>query len=201
MTDTIVDDVSDVVLSIADGVFSVVGDAVSATAELTTPNPYKISFAVTDEGNTLKVDGEGVGLTYTLGDADTVQGIGAITSRVISATSGMTLMRTRFLTEASVVCDFLINEGTGTALTDLVDGYTLTVDTEVWKTVWIEPSSNLNSQYLAPFNKGMDYHLQDGGQWAIEAEPSRERKWYVGGIHQARNILQHNTTYSNPLGI
>jgi len=209
LTDTfLMDDASEVVLAITSGVFSIAGDTVLASAELTTANPSVISFEVTEEGNRLKVDGADVTLTYTGGDETTIQALGAITqggggSRIINGTSGLTLMRTRFLTDASVVCDFLINEGTGVTLTDEIADYTATLlpNPPVWKTVWIEPSSNLDSQYLSPFNKGMDYHLQDGGQWAIEPEPSRERKWYVGGIRQARNILQHNTTYSNPLGI
>jgi hypothetical protein len=48
---------------------------------------------------------------------------------------------------------------------------------------------------------GLDYHLQDGGEWALEPEPERERKWYGRGIKDARNIFQQTTTYTSPLGV
>lgn len=201
MTDTIDDDVSNVVMSITNGVFSVVGDAVSATATIPTIDTFALRFESTASGNALLVDGDAVALTYTLGDAETSQGIGAITSRIISGFTGYTLNKTRFLSASTLILNFLINEGTGTALVDEVESFSATLSANpVWTTVYIEPSSGLDSQYRAVLNMGLDYHLQDGGEWAIEPEIERERKWYTRGIRQARNIFQQNTTYSNTLG-
>ena len=108
----------------------------------------------------------------------------------------------RFLSSATAIYDFLINEGgTSTTLTDEIGSYTATVASPVWEIAYIEPSSGLDQLYVSPFDMGLDYHLQDGGEWAIEAEPERERKWYSRGIQNARNTFQNTTTYSNPLGI
>lgn len=202
MTDTIDDATAgNVVMSITNGVFSIAGAAVSATATIPTLDTFTLRFESTAAGNALLVDGDAVALTYTLGDAETSQAITAITSRVISATTGYTLNKTRFLSASTLILNFLINEGTGVALTDEVESFSATLDTPIWTTVYIEPSSGLDSQYMAVLNMGLDYHLQDGGEWAIEPEVERERKWYGRGIKQARNIFQNNTTYSNPLGI
>jgi len=202
MVDTIVDDASNVVLSIANGVFSVVGSTVSATATLPVADTYEMSFTSSSDGNALLVNSAEVELTYTDGDADTAQGIGAITSRVISGVSGFTLNKTRFLSAGALLVNFLINEGTGTALVDEVDGHTATLSASpVWATVYIEPSSGLDSQYRSVLNLALDYHLQDGGEWSIEPEVERERKYYDRGIKMARNVFQQNTTYTNPLGI
>jgi hypothetical protein len=199
--DTIADDSSDVVLSISNGIFSIVGAAVSATGTIPDLDTFTMRFESTSEGTALLVDGDTVGLTYTFGDSDTPQAIGAITSHVISAVSGYTLNRTRFLSSATVLYDFLINEGTGATLTDLVDAYEITIIGAGWNTVYIEPSSGLSTRYKAILDMGLDYHLQDGGEWALEPEPERERKWYGRGIKDARNIFQQTTTYTSPLGV
>jgi hypothetical protein len=192
---------------ILNGVFSVVTDladsAINATATLPVADTYTIVLESTEDGNALTVNGDTVALTYTVGDADTTLAIGTIESRVISAVTGFTLNRTRFFSDASIILDFLINEGTSTALADEIGGYgaVLSGTAPVWATVYIEPSSSLDSQYRSPFNMAMDYHLQDGGEWAIEEESSRERKWYGRGIKMARNIYQNNSTYTPPLGV
>jgi hypothetical protein len=207
LTDTIVDDASNVVLSIADGVFSVVGASVSATATIPSVDTFTLTFASTSEGCSLEVNGAEVALAYTVGDSETAQGIGAITSRVINGVSGYTLNRTSFNSDGMLLMNFLLNEGTGTSVSDEVSAfnggtaYVGTLVSPVWKQVYIQPSSGLDSQYRSVFDMGIDYHLQDGGEWAIENEAERERKWYSRGIPMARNVLQNNTTYTNPLGI
>jgi hypothetical protein len=209
MTDTIDDDASNVVLSIANGVFSIVGDAVSATGTLPiTDETFTLAFESSATGNVLTVNGASVDLTYTLGDAETTQAIGGINSRVISALSGFFLLRVSFNSAGALINNFLLNEeslktGETAILLDEVNAYEMTgvPDPLVWKTVYIEPSSGLDSQYRSPLDMGLDYHLQDGGEWAIEPESERERKWYTRGIPMARNILSNNTTYKGPLGI
>jgi hypothetical protein len=201
-TDTITDG-TNVVISIASGVLTVTHTGlVVGTLTLPDLDTFTLRVESYSDGNKVLINGDEYGLTYTTGDADTTIAIGTVTAHVVSATTGYTLNRMRFLSSATVVYDFLINEGTGVTLTDEVGAYTATVDaTKVWETVYIEPSSGLDQLYVSPFDMGLDYHLQDGGEWAIEAEPERERKWYGRGIQNARNTFQNTTTYSNPLGI
>jgi hypothetical protein len=205
-TDTITDG-SGVVLSIADGVSSVVGGSVSATVALPSADTFTLRFESTEDGNALLVNGVEVSMTYTDGDEDTTQSIVDVTEHVIDGVSGYTLNRTRFLTSATAIYDFLINEGTGVTITDVITAanttpYTAELDaTAVWKTVYIEPSSGLSTRYSACLDMGLDYHLQDGGEWALEPEPERERKWYGRGIKDARNLFQQIAPYGNPLGI
>jgi hypothetical protein len=200
------DDGADIILSISNGVFSIV-DGVSLDGTVTLPDVdvFTLVFESHNEGNRLLVNGIEYGLTYTAGDATTTVTIGtlnATTGRIISATTGYTLNRVRFLSSATAIYDFLINEGgIATALIDEIAEYVATVDSPVWKSVYIEPSSGLSTRYVSPFSMAIDYHLQDGGEWAIEAEPERERKWYGRGIQNARNTFQNTTTYTNPLGI
>jgi hypothetical protein len=200
-----IDDGADIVLSITNGVFSVVdGIVLNATVELPDLNTFTLVFESNSDGNRLLVNDVEYGMTYTAGDATTTVPIGTadpMTGHIISATTGYTLNRMRFLSSATALYDFLINEGTGSTLTDEIANYTAAIASEVWKTVYIEPSSGLSTLYVAPFDMAMDYHLQDGGEWAIEAEPERERKWYNRGVQNARNTFQNTTPYSNPLGI
>jgi hypothetical protein len=201
-TDTITDAPSDVVISILSNTFNIAGDTVIATAELPDVNVFKLKIESTKDGMKLYVDGDIIPLVFTGGDETTTQKIGTATPHVISGVTGYDLLHTRFLSAGTVIYDFLINEGTGTALADAVGGYIATLDgSAVWEDRYIEPSSGLDSQYRSPLDMGLDYHLQDGGEWAIEPESERERKWYTRGIPMARNILSNNTTYKGPLGI
>lgn len=206
-TDTITDGVGTVVLSITNGVFSVVGAAVSATGTIPNLDTFKLRFESTSEGNALLVDGDTIALTYSTGSGETSQAITTVSAHVISAMTGYTLTRTRFLSSATAIYDFLLNNdslksATTDTLVDVIDSLELVglADPLVWEVVYIEPSSGLDNQYLSPFNMGLDFHLQDGGEWAIEPEAERERKWYGRGIRNAKNIRQHNTTYVDPLG-
>jgi len=65
----------------------------------------------------------------------------------------------------------------------------------------ISNDSGLSDRYASAFNYGIDYHLQESGEYAVEEQVERERKWYIRGIKQARTIYQQETTYVNPLGI
>ena len=201
-TDTIADDASNVVISIANGVLSVTGSVIAGSLTLPTLDAYLIRFESDREGNRVLVNGDTYALTYTTGDGDTAQPIGTVSSHIISAISGWELKKTRFLTLGTLVYEFLLDEeGTNTNLTDTIAGYTATLTDVLWNDRWVEPSSGLDSQYRSPFDMGLYYHLQDGGEWAIEPETERERKWYIRGIPMARNILQNNTAYGNPLGL
>ena len=197
-----INDGADIIISIASGVLTV-NDATNVVGTLTLPDLDTFTLRVESHsgGNKVLINGDEYGLTYTTGDADTTIAIGTVATHIISATTGYTLNKMRFLSSATALYDFLINEGTGATLTDEIASYTATITDPVWKTVYIEPSSGLDQLYVSPFDMGLDYHLQDGGEWAIEAEPERERKWYGRGIQNARNTFQNNTTYSNPLGI
>ncbi len=205
-TDTIDDDASNVVLSIANGVFSVVGDSVSATASLPSADTFTLRFESTMDGTALLIDGDAVGLTYTLGDAETSQGIGVIASHIISGVSGYELLKTRFLTVGSLVYEFDLNfdslkTATTDTLVDLIGSYELVglPDPLVWYTRYIEPSTGLDFRYRSALEMGLDYHLQDGGQFGLEPEPERERKWYGRGIRSAREALSQQSTYTSPL--
>jgi len=202
------DDAFNVVISITDGVLSIVGDSINGTLSIPSLDSFKLRFDSYSAGNRVFIDDDEYALTFTVGDGDTTQSIGTVSTHIISGTSGYTLNRVRFLSSASVFYDFLINEGTGTTLTDLIASYTITVSGEVWQDIYIEPSSSLDVKYLSVFNIALDYHLQDGGEWAIEPEGSRYLKWYgdpsrraKGGLQMARSIFQNNSTYTGPLGI
>ncbi len=202
-TDTIADDASNVVISILNGVLTVTGDTITGTFVLPTDlDVFTLKFESWRDGNRVFINGDEFALTFTLGDGDTTQKIGAVTTHIVSGVSGYNVLRTRFLSAGSLIYDFLMNEGTTPLISSVgsVDQYEIVVDGGVWNVVYIEPSSGLDSQYLSPFNMGLDFHLQDGGEWAIEPEAERERKWYGRGIRNAKNILQHNTTYVDPLG-
>lgn len=201
MTDTITDDASNVVFTILNGVFSVAGSNISASYTLDDADSLAIKFISDSEGNHLYVNGEEKTMTYTTGAETDTQSIGTVSAHVINGFTGLSLKRLRFLTPETLTYEFLINEGTGSTLTDEVNSYDITVVGGSWEKVYVEPSSSLSSRYKSPFDMGLDYHLQDGGEWAIEPESERERKWYGRGIRQARNIYQQTTTYSNPLGI
>ena len=191
-----------VIIDITNSVFSVTGAAVAGSATLPAGTSYNLKFAVTEAGNALYIDDVQVDLTYTLGDEDTTQTIGAIDSRIISSVAGFMIKRTRYLADDYVILDFLLNEGgVVTALVDEIASFKAAAVAPVWKVVWIEPSSGLSSRYRSVLDMGLDYHLQDGGQWAIEPEAERERKWYSRGLSFARNIFQQGSTYTGPLGV
>lgn len=199
-TDSINDDASNVVISILNGVLTVTGDTITGTLTLPTDlDVFTLRFESWRDGNRVFINDDEFALSFTLGDGDTTQKIGAVNTHIVSGVSGYNVLRTRFLSAGSLIYDFLMNEGT-TPLVDVVASYEIVVNTGVWNDVYIEPSSGLDSQYLSPFNMGLDFHLQDAGEWAIEPEAERERKWYGRGIRNAKNILQHNTTYVDPLG-
>lgn len=201
-TDTITDDASNVVIAIANNVVSLTGSTVACSGALSDANTFKLTVESTEDGNAIYVDDNAVSLTYTTGDEDTVQNIGTITSHVFSGTSGLELLRFRFLTESSVVYDFLMEEETvDTNLTDVVNGFTATIATPFWVERYVEPSSTLSNNWRSVLDKGLDYHLQDGGEWAIEPEDERERKWRDTGIKDGRRIQQIESTYTNPLGV
>jgi hypothetical protein len=126
----------------------------------------------------------------------------------MNGVTGYVLNQTRFLSSATAIYDFFMNfdslkTATTDTLVDAIGSYDLVglPDPLVWETVYIEPSSGLSTRYKAVLDMGLDYHLQDGGEWALEPEPERERKWYGRGIKDARNIFQQTTTYTSPLGI
>jgi len=206
LTDTISDDNSNVVISILNGVVSMVGDSVSCTATLPETVTMKVSFVSDKDGNRFVVDGSTLSATYTVGNANTVQPIGTISAHVISGVSGFDLLRTRFLSGASLIYDFLLNEeslktGETDTLLDEIASYELTVlaDPAVFETRYIEPSTGLDFRYRSALEMGLDYHLQDGGQFGLEPEPERERKWYNRGVKSAREAYSQLTTYISPL--
>ena len=201
-TDTITDGGGTVVVSVANNVLSVAGSTVSATTTLPTADTYSVEFESYTGGNRLFINGTEYSMTYTVGDADTTQAIGEVSAHAISGVTGFEFKATRFYTLGTLAYEFLFDaEDPITGLTDTVGAYVATLIGAQWDARWAEPSSGLDSQYRSPFNMGLDYHLQDGNEFAIEVEPERERKWYVRGIPMARNIMQNNTTYTNPLGI
>jgi hypothetical protein len=209
-TDTITDGAGTIILSITNGVFSIdgTGATVKATATIPDLDTFTLRFESTSEGTALLVNGDTVSLTYTDGDEDTTQSIGAVTSRVMNGVTGYVLNQTRFLSSATAIYDFFMNfdslkTATTDTLVDAIGSYDLVglPDPLVWETVYIEPSSGLSTRYKAVLDMGLDYHLQDGNEWAIEPEAERERKWYGRGIKDARNIFQQTTTYTSPLGV
>ena len=203
-TDTFAITAGDIVLDITNGVFGVtVAAPVAVTATYTLPDQdsVKIKFEVNGDGNTLYIDDAEMDMTYSAGTALLQPPMGTINTHTISGTTGYILKRFAFYSPTAILYDFLLDEGgVETSCVDQVAAYVAVVDTPVWQTVYIEPSSGLDSQYRSPFNMAIDYHLQDGGEWAIEPEAERERKWYQRGIKQARNIYQQNSTYTPPLG-
>ena len=201
-TDTIADDASNVVISIANNTITITGDSVVGSVSLTTETDIlKIVFQSSVGSNSLSVNGEEYGLTYTTGDAETTQSIGTVSSHVINGVSGFELLSTRFLSSGTVIYDFPLNEGTGTAVEDDIAEYEGTIVSPVWSERYIEPSSSLSTRYSSPFSMAIDYHLQDGGEWSIDSDLDLQSKWYGRGIRQARNIYQQTTTYTSPLGI
>lgn len=200
--DTFVDNTPrTVILGITDGVFSISGNGVDVkgTADISTYDVFKLKFSSDSEGNHLTVNDEAVGITYTDGDAETSQEIGTVVSHISSATNGLELTRMRFLSLGTVIYDFLINEGTGDTLTDIISDYTATIASQVWEDRYIEPTTGLDERFRSALEYGLDWHLQDGGVWGLEDDGDREQKWYTRGIRSARNTNQQLTTYKSPL--
>ena len=200
-TDTITDDASNVVVSILNGVLTITGDSVTGSLTLPDESVATILLESYSEGIRVTVNETEYSLEYSSGNQGDTQGIGIVSSRVFSGISGYELTRTRFLTESTLIYDFLLNEGTGLSVTDEISEFTGTLVSAEWNTRYIEPSSGLGVEFLAPFSMAIDYHLQDGNEWSIEPEAERERKWYGRGINMARNINQQNTDYVGQLGI
>ena len=205
-TETITDG-SNVTLGITNGVFSVAGSSVIAIGTLPSADTFTVRFESSADGTALSVDGNAIELTYANGDAETSQAIGAtVSAHVISGVTGYELLKTRFLTAGSLVYEFDMNfdslkAATTDTLVDLINSFELVglADPLVWYTRYIEPSTGLDFRYRSALEMGLDYHLQDGGQFGLEPEPERERKWYSRGIRSAREALAQNTTYVSPL--
>jgi hypothetical protein len=207
-TDTITDDSSNVVISITNGVVSIAGGSVacSATIPSTTSETFSLSFVSDKDGNRIMINGGSIEATYTTGNSETTQPIGAISSHVISGVSGLDFLRTRFLSAGSLIYDFLLNEeslksGETDILVDEIASYEMTTipDPPVFESRYIEPSTGLDFRYRSALEMGLDYHLQDGGQFGLEPEPERERKWYGRGIRSARQAFSQQSTYKSPL--
>ena len=208
ITDTFTIAAGDIVISILNGVFSfAVAAPVAVTATYTLPDEdsIKVKFEVNEDGNTLYINDSEVTMTYSVGTALLKPSMGTVagpvTAHVISGTSGYILKRTAFYSTTAMIYEFLLNEGgVSTALVDEVSAFTATALTPVWQTVYIQPSSSLDSQYKAVFNDCINYYLQEGGEWAIEPDDDSERKW-LRAIKRAKKVYQNNTTYTNPLGL
>jgi len=191
---------------ILDGVFTLTSDGIIASATLPDANAWEITYGSNADGNFVFVNGAELELVYTEGDSsvsmeieDSVDEARSITAT--SAIDGIEFVESSFLLGDSMIASWRMNENTGESLTDLINAYVITVTAPVWRTSYIAPSSGLDSQYRAIFNTALDFHLQDGGEWSIEPEPERERKWYGRGIKNARNIYRNNSTYIPPLGV
>lgn len=224
-TDTITDDASNVVITITDGVLYFAGDTLAFEVTLPDYDNIRILIASTKSGNVVLINNEDVAdvttsdislydvpdidwipdvevvPSLTIGDSETTQGIGTVSARVISGVSGWSLRSTAFYSSKTKLLDFLIKEGTGATLTDGINGYDATVVGGTWIKAYIEDSCELDERYHSPLSMGIEYHLQDGRQWAIDPDGDWERKWYLRGIPMAREIYRQNTTYRNPLGI
>ena len=199
-TDTITDDASGVVLSIANNVFSINGDAVAGSASLPESDVFTLRFESDKDGNRVLLNGDIVEMLYTTGDGETAQNIGEVSAHVISGVSGYELTKTRFLTAGTLVYSFDIDDGS-TALTDNVSAFTASVGAGEWDTRYIEPSTSLDFRYRSALEFGTDFHLQDGGQWGLEPDAELERKWYGRGISSAREVYSQLTPYKSPLNI
>jgi len=197
--DTISDDNSDVVISITNGVVRVLGDTVDASFELPDISLFTLAIESSPIGVRAYVDGDTYELEHALGDTDSTQAIGDVSAHVVSSVSGYEFKRARFFTEGTLVYDFLLDsESTGT-VSDVVAEYTADLVDAEWSTRYIDPSTPLDFRYSSAFEMGLDFHLQDGGQWAMEPEAERERKWYGRGIRSARSVYQQQTRYISPL--
>lgn len=200
LTDTITVGATTIVLSIANSVFSIVGDSVSATATLPEADSYEIAFESSKDGNTLMVNGDLVALTYASGDEESTVSLGEVDSHVLSAVSGFEVLKMRFRSPETLIYQFDMNDDSAT-LVDDVASYTATVDLGTWDTRYVEPSTPLDARYRSALSMGLDFHLQDGGQWGLEPEVERERKWYSRGISSAREVYSQITPYISPLNI
>ena len=198
-----------VVVEITDNVLSLSVDndtTVAATYTLATTTP-KIKFSFDEDGNSLLIDGSAVTMTYTTGTSATPVPLGVINTWVISDTTGMIFKRYAGYSEETKIFEFPLDDD-GATVYDLVqgvatraDGYTGDVVAGVWDNYYIESSSTLAEKYSTVLNAGLDFHLQDGGEWGLEPDVERERKWYGRGIKDGRAIYKQDVTYVNPLGI
>jgi hypothetical protein len=202
ITDTITDGSGPITLKVLNNIFSIVSSVITASATIPEADLYTIKFESNSKGTQLFVNGDEVGMTYTGGDAETAQPIAVVASHVIDGASGFELLKTRFLTAGTLVYSFDINEETvATNLTDDVASYIGTLTGQQWDTRYIEPSTSLDFRYRSSFEMGLDYHIQDGGQFGLEPESERERKWYGRGIRSAREVYSQQTPYISPLNI
>lgn len=224
MTDTISDDNSNVVIAIANNVLQFQGDSLTFTVTLPDTDSYRLLISSNKSGYTVVTDDTtdggadaSIDLDYipdlswvpdlelvpiaTLGDSSTSQKIGTVSSRVISSVSGLNIVSTAFYSSKTKLLEWLMDEGTGTTITDEINSYTATVDTPVWNTVWVEESCALDQRYQQYFNAALEYYLQEGNEWGIEPDINLERRWFGRALPRARATYQQNSTYANPLGI
>lgn len=228
-TDTmILSSMDSIVLKVENGVFSIASPDASATAQLPeTDAAITILFSSNRSGNRLLVNSGGVGLAhadssdilltdipeldwvpdldiipgYSAGTTESTVKIGTVTSRELTGISGLELKRTRFYSASSIHADFHMSEGTGSEIVDSVAGNKGVVTGGRWMEVYSGLPGLLGETYRSVFNMGLDYHLQDGGEWAIEPDVERERKWYMRGMRMARDIRHSIEGVSGPLGI
>ena len=166
-----------------------------------TDTSVKFKVVFDEDGNTLYVNGTAVTPTYALvSTSATTVLIEAIDSHIMSTQTAAILKRHRALSPETVIYDFLLDDDSAT-VTDSVGSYEGTVADGVWNTYYIKPSSSLDEKYSTVLNAGLDFHLQDGGEWGLEPDVERERKWYGRGIKDGRTIYRQDVTYVNPLGL
>lgn len=223
-TDTISDDNSNVVINITDGDLSLVGDTLAFDAELPDADAIRILIVSNKSGNRVLVNNEdlatadedgGISLydvpdidwvpdievvpSLTLGDSETTQAIGTVSGRVINNVSGWNLVSTAFYSSKTKLMEWLLNEGTGTTLEDVVASYDITSSGGTWITTYVEDSCALDQKYYPYFNATVEYFLQEGGEWAIEPDLPLEAKM-ERNIRKARSKYQDDSTYVGPLG-
>ena len=223
---TITDSTGDIVIEIGNGVLGFTGSTLAGSVELPDIDVFKLLISSNKSGYRILIDDTEKVLDttgsseislldipdldyvpdldivpgYTLGDSSTSQPIATISSQTITGISGLELNRLRFYSAAAMLCEYNMNEDSADTITDEVGGYDISVVGGTWATVYVEPDNGLDSSFLSPFNMAVDYHLQDGGEWAIEPSIEREKKWYERGIRMARGIYQDSLTFTGPLG-
>jgi hypothetical protein len=227
-TDTILlSDATEIKFSILNGVFSISSPFMNASAELPATTSMILLFSSNRLGNRLLLGGGLLGLEhppepeilltaipgldwdvdldmipgYTSGSSASTISIGTVAGRSFSGISGLEMKRTRFYSAESIIADFRMSEGTGTEIIDSVSGDKGVVSGGRWIELYTGIPGLLDERYRSVLDMGLDYHLQDGGEWAIEPDQERERKWYVRGIRMGRTIHQSMTAYHGPLGI
>lgn len=181
-------------LSVSTDGASLLPGYIKGTATLPSDNSFSLKLESHSGGNRILFNGEEVEIVYTGGDADTVLDTGASADFSILF-DGIVYRRIVFSSSMARLLDFPMNEGEGLVLTDSIAGATLGVNEPYsWELVYVNVAGGLDNSYLSVINSGIDYYLQEGGQWAMEDIGDRERKWFGRSIPQARMI--HNATQS-----